>query len=103
MLGQRTRVLDRHLEAGELVVGETVELAYVDQSRDALDPENGLHRIDVELVKREVLAAGFLLQAESELLRHPEEVSADPACWMPWNYRAMLDGLAATASAETTA
>jgi ATPase subunit of ABC transporter with duplicated ATPase domains len=26
-------------DAGELVVGETVELAYVDQSRDALDPE----------------------------------------------------------------
>ena len=39
----------------------------------------------------------------TELLRHPEQVSADPACWMPWNYRATLDGLAATASAETTA
>ena len=42
-------------------------------ARDALDPENGLHRIDVELVKQEVLAAGFLLDAESRLLRHPED------------------------------
>jgi predicted methyltransferase len=53
-------VVDHHAEAGS---GE----------RDALDPENGLHRIDVELVKREVLAAGFLLEAESDLLRHPED------------------------------
>jgi ATP-binding cassette ChvD family protein len=27
-------------DAGELVIGETVETAYVDQNRDALDPEN---------------------------------------------------------------
>jgi len=53
-------VVDHHAQAGS-------------GSRDALDPENGLHRIDVELVKREVLAAGFVLQAESELLRHPED------------------------------
>jgi predicted methyltransferase len=53
-------VVDHHAQAGS---GE----------RDALDPENGLHRIDVELVKQEVLAAGFLLQAESDLLRHPED------------------------------
>jgi predicted methyltransferase len=53
-------VVDHHAQAGS---GE----------RDALDPENGLHRIDVELVKREVLAAGFLLEAESELLRHLED------------------------------
>jgi predicted methyltransferase len=53
-------VVDHHAEAGS---GE----------RDALDPRNGLHRIDVELVKREVLAAGFVLDAESDLLRHPED------------------------------
>ena len=53
-------VVDHHAEAGS---GE----------RDALDSENGLHRIDYELVKREVLAAGFLLEAESNLLRHPED------------------------------
>jgi predicted methyltransferase len=53
-------VVDHHAQAGS---GE----------RDALDPENGLHRIDVELVKQEVLAAGFLLEAESGLLQHPED------------------------------
>jgi predicted methyltransferase len=53
-------VVDHHAEAGS---GE----------RDALDPNNGLHRIDVELVMREVLAAGFVLDAESDLLRHPED------------------------------
>lgn len=32
-----------------------------------------LHRIDPEVIKREVLAAGFRLAAESDLLRHPED------------------------------
>jgi predicted methyltransferase len=53
-------VVDHHAQAGS-------------GARDALDSETGLHRIDVELVKQEVLAAGFLLQAESRLLRHPED------------------------------
>jgi predicted methyltransferase len=53
-------VVDHHAETGS-------------EERDALDPNNGLHRIDYELVKREVLAAGFLLEAESDLLHHPED------------------------------
>jgi predicted methyltransferase len=32
-----------------------------------------LHRIDEEVVKREVLAAGFRLDAESDMLRNPED------------------------------
>jgi predicted methyltransferase len=32
-----------------------------------------LHRIDVELVKSEIQAAGFVLEATSDLLRHPED------------------------------
>ncbi len=36
-----------------------------------------LHRIDEEVVKKEVLAAGFKLDAESDLLRHAE----DPRDW----------------------
>jgi predicted methyltransferase len=32
-----------------------------------------LHRVDAQLVKKEILAAGFELEAESELLRHPED------------------------------
>lgn len=39
-------------------------------TRDA----NTLHRIDPEVVKREVTAAGFVLEAESDVLRNP----ADP-------------------------
>jgi predicted methyltransferase len=30
-----------------------------------------LHRIDIETVKREVLAAGFVLESESDILRNP--------------------------------
>ena len=26
----------------------------------------------------------------TELQRHAEEVAANPACWMPWNYRQTL-------------
>ena len=32
-----------------------------------------LHRIDEDVVKQEVLAAGFKLDAESDLLRHPDD------------------------------
>jgi predicted methyltransferase len=32
-----------------------------------------LHRIDEAIVKREVLAAGFVLEAESDLLRNPDD------------------------------
>ena len=53
-------VIDHHAEAGS---GE----------RDAVDPQEGLHRVDIELVKSEILAAGFVLEAESDLLAHPED------------------------------
>lgn len=53
-------VIDHHAEAGS-------------GDRDALDPREGLHRIDVELVKKEILAAGFVLDAESDLLANPED------------------------------
>ncbi len=32
-----------------------------------------LHRVDAELVKKEIVEAGFVLDAESDLLRHPED------------------------------
>jgi predicted methyltransferase len=41
---------------------------------DANESGNGLHRIDPEAVKREVMAAGFVLDGESDMLRNP----ADP-------------------------
>jgi predicted methyltransferase len=53
-------VIDHHAEAGS---GE----------RDALDRRKGLHRIDIELVKREILEAGFVLDAESDLLQNPDD------------------------------
>lgn len=42
---------------------------------------NRLHRIDIEQVKREVLAAGFELVGESDLLAHPD----DPRTAMVFN------------------
>ena len=53
-------IVDHHAEAGS---GE----------RDALDPREGLHRIDIDLVKNEVLAAGFVLDGESDVLSNPED------------------------------
>jgi predicted methyltransferase len=41
---------------------------------DVTQTATGLHRMDVEAVKREVMAAGFVLDGESQLLRNP----ADP-------------------------
>ena len=32
-----------------------------------------LHRIDEDIVKREVLAAGFVLEAEGDFLRNPKD------------------------------
>jgi predicted methyltransferase len=49
-------VIDHHAEAGS-------------GSRDVEE----LHRVDVKLVKQEILAAGFELETSSELLRHPED------------------------------
>jgi predicted methyltransferase len=49
-------VIDHHAQAGS-------------RDRDV----NTIHRIDAELVKEEILAAGFELEAESDLLRHPED------------------------------
>jgi predicted methyltransferase len=49
-------VLDHHAEAGS-------------RDRDVFD----LHRIDAGMVKEEVLAAGFVLDAESDVLRNPKD------------------------------
>lgn len=53
-------VIDHHAETGS-------------GDRDALDRRDGLHRIDAELVKREILDAGFVLEVESDILSHPED------------------------------
>ncbi len=53
-------IVDHHAEAGS-------------GARDALDPREGLHRIDIDLVKREVMEAGFVLDAESDVLSNPDD------------------------------
>ena len=53
-------IIDHHAEEGS-------------GDRDALDPREGLHRIDAELVRREVLAAGFEMAGESDLLANPDD------------------------------
>ncbi|MDH3628218.1 MAG: SAM-dependent methyltransferase [Acidobacteriota bacterium] len=53
-------VIDHHAEAGS-------------GDRDAVDPREGLHRVDAELVMAEILAAGFVLDGESDLLSNPDD------------------------------
>lgn len=53
-------VIDHHAEAGS-------------GDRDAVDPREGLHRIDADLVMAEILAAGFLLDVESDVLKNPDD------------------------------
>lgn len=49
-------IVDHHAEAGS-------------KDRDV----NTTHRVDAEIVKEEILAAGFAFEGESALLRHPED------------------------------
>lgn len=49
-------IVDHHAEAGS-------------GSRDV----QTIHRVDMELVKKEILAAGFILAESSDILRHPED------------------------------
>lgn len=49
-------IIDHHAEAGS-------------GDRDV----KTIHRVDAELVKQELLAAGFVLEAESDVLHHPED------------------------------
>lgn len=49
-------IVDHHAEAGS-------------KDRDV----KTIHRVDAEMVKEEILAAGFTLEAESEVLRNPDD------------------------------
>ncbi|MGV3524343.1 MAG: class I SAM-dependent methyltransferase [Candidatus Sericytochromatia bacterium] len=46
---------------------------HVGKPGDALQTARSLHRIDPELVKKQVLAAGFILESESPVLRNPAD------------------------------
>lgn len=67
-------LIDHHAEAGS-------------KDRDV----KKLHRVDRELVVQEVLAAGFVLDAESELLRHPEDDRKTNVFFMGEDKRDMTD------------
>ena len=53
-------IVDHHAEAGS-------------RDRDAVDPRGGLHRVDRELVIEEILAAGFVLERESDVLANADD------------------------------
>jgi predicted methyltransferase len=48
-------------------------LDHVAAKGSAADVTETLHRIEPDTVKREVLAAGFVLEAESSILRNPDD------------------------------
>ncbi len=54
--------------------GVYVVVDHVAPAGSGMDPPNKTHRIDPEIIKKEVTAAGFRLEGESQLLRNP----ADP-------------------------
>ena len=47
-------------------------------ARDALDRDNGPHRIDEEYVKKIMTEAGFVLETSSDALRNPEDDRTKP-------------------------
>lgn len=49
-----------------------IEDHHAEEDSEARDVKS-LHRVDAELVKREILAAGFVFEGESNALRHPED------------------------------
>jgi predicted methyltransferase len=53
--------------------GTYVVLDHVAAKGSAADVTETLHRIEPDTVKREVLAAGFVLEAESSILRNPDD------------------------------
>ena len=71
---------DRGYEV-DLSAYEPDELRAIIRASRALLEEKGsglrdvqtLHRIDAEVVKEEILAGGFVLDGESDILRHPKD------------------------------
>lgn len=53
--------------------GAYIVLDHAAEKGSGVRDTNTLHRIDVEAVKKEVTAAGFVLEGESDALRHPAD------------------------------
>jgi transposase len=67
--------------------------------------ENGAHVADVymTLIYTCELCGANPFDYLTELQRHASEVAANPACWMPWNYRDMLALVPAATGPPATA
>jgi hypothetical protein len=67
--------------------------------------ENGAHAGDLymSLIYTCELCGANPFDYLTELQRHAQEVAANPACWMPWNYRQTLAVVPAATSPAATA
>jgi len=67
--------------------------------------ENGAHVADVymTLIYTCELCGANPFEYLTELQRHAQQVAANPACWMPWNYRDTLELVPATTGPPATA
>jgi hypothetical protein len=67
--------------------------------------ENGAHTGDIymSLIYTCELCGANPFDYLTELQRHAQEVAANPACWMPWNYRQTLAVVPAVTSPPATA
>ena len=66
--------------------------------------ENGAHVADVymTLIYTCELCGANPFDYLTELQRHAQEVAANPACWLPWNYRETLAALPSSTGPPAT-
>jgi len=71
MFSTDTNAMDRAIFAGLKPGGTYIVTDYVAAAGSGTRDTQALHRIDPEVIKREVTAAGFTLEAESDALMNP--------------------------------
>jgi len=66
--------------------------------------ENGAHVADVylSLIDTCELCGANPFDYLTELQRHAQEVAANPACWLPWNYRETLAAISSSTGPPAT-
>jgi predicted methyltransferase len=72
MFSADTAAMDKAIFATLKPGGTYIVIDHIAQPGSGTRDTQTLHRIDPDLVKSEVLAAGFTLEGESQLLRNPE-------------------------------
>jgi predicted methyltransferase len=73
MFSTDTNAMDRAIFAGLKPGGTYIVTDYVAAAGSGTRDTQALHRIDPEVIKREVTAAGFTLEAESDALMNPSD------------------------------